>query len=273
MTQLPQGPWIYIHDLNPWVFQWAGHSLSWYWLCYILGYLFLFFFSLSLVKKFRVLTPYAMASYMQWALPCTLLSARLFYVLFYYPSFFWENPILIPQFWRGGMSFHGALIGPIALAYFLGRKREHSPWHYLDVTALGAPLVLFFGRISNFINGELAGHPTSGEWGVVFPQLYDLQPRHPSQLYQALGEGMILFFILWFQRGKLVQPGRISSLFLIFYAILRFISEFWREPDPQVGELVGINLGQWLCLGMLIAGFVAYYSSFKTRYSASKTSP
>lgn len=213
-----------------------------------------------------------MASYIQWALPCTLLSARLFYVCFYYPSFFWENPVMIPQFWRGGMSFHGALFGPLALALYFARTRQRSAWSYLDPAALAAPVVLFFGRAANFINGELAGIPTNGEWGVIFSKLYDLQPRHPSQLYQALGEGAALFTILWIQRHRLETPGQISSLFLIFYAIFRFLAEFWRAADPQIGKLVGLNLGQWLCLGMLITGVILYFWSFKTRYSASKTS-
>lgn len=262
-----------MHDLDPWVFQWGDQSLSWYWLTYILGYLFLFFFSLALVKRSRTVSSYHMASFMQWALPCMLLSARLFYVVIYYPSFFWENPLLIPQFWRGGMSFHGAILGPLILAYFLAKSRKHSLWNYLDAVALGAPVVLFFGRIANFINGELAGHPTNGDWGIVFSQFYDLQPRHPSQLYQAVGEGLILFIILWSQHSKLKTRGLISSLFLIFYGVLRFVAEFWREPDPQLGSLVGLNLGQWLCLLMLSAGVVLYSWSFKTRYSASKTSP
>lgn len=262
-----------MHDLDPWVFQWADHSLSWYWLTYILGYLFLFFFTLKLVKRTQVISPYHMASFMQWALPCMLLSARLFYILFYYPSFFWENPAMIPQFWRGGMSFHGALIGPLILAYFLGRSRHHSLWHYLDAGALGAPIVLFFGRIANFINGELAGLPTNGEWGVVFSKLYDLQPRHPSQLYQALGEGLILFGFLCWQHSKLKIPGMMSSLFLCGYAVLRFGAEFWRAPDPQLGVLWGLNLGQWLCLVMLGVGVGLYSWSLRTRYSASKTSP
>lgn len=268
---------IYHHQLNPWVFRWADQALSWYWASYFIGFLLVLFLGLRLVETHRVLKRQDYLSYLQIAFPLMILSSRIFYVLFYHPQFFLDNPLMIPQFWRGGMSFHGALLGPLLYAWWFARKKETSFLSLLDHLVIPASLGLFFGRIGNFINGELAGIPTNQQWGVVFSGLYDQQARHPVQLYQAFSEGLLLFCLLWFfakKKSSLKYAGLSTSIFLMGYGLFRFTTEFWREPDVQIGKVLGLNLGQWFCLLMIIIGLsflrkVSQSFSETTRYSAS----
>lgn len=188
-----------------------------------------------------------------------ILGGRLGYVLFYKPGYYLSNPLEAIAIWKGGMSFHGGLIG-VALAEWWFAKRTKKP--LLNVADFVAPLVppgLMFGRIGNFINGELWGRPTDGPWGMIFPQAGDRIARHPSQIYQALLEGLLLFIVLqWYSRtahARSVQ-GRVAGLFLIGYGLARFIVEFAREPDSFLGLLsLGLSMGQWLCVPMIVAGF------------------
>ncbi|MET0383445.1 MAG: prolipoprotein diacylglyceryl transferase [Burkholderiaceae bacterium] len=186
-----------------------------------------------------------------------VLGGRLGYVLFYKPAYYAAHLGEIPAVWKGGMSFHGGMLGVIvAMALFAWSRRR--PW--LAVTDLIAPCVplgLASGRVGNFINGELWGRfaDPSLPWAMVFPESGSLQPRHPSQIYQVLGEGLLLFVILWIYGKKERGPGQVSGLFLIGYGVLRFAAEFFREPDDFLGLLaLGMSMGQWLCVPMVIAG-------------------
>lgn len=184
-----------------------------------------------------------------------IVGGRLGYVLFYKPGEFLANPLSIFAVWTGGMSFHGGLIGVIlALAWF-ARRRGVA---YLDIGDFVAPLVplgLAAGRFANFINGELWGRVTQVPWAMVFPQAHDNLPRHPSQLYQMAGEGLMLFVLLWWFSARPRPRGAVSGAFLVGYGVFRFLAEFAREPDAFLGAVLGpFTMGQVLCVPMVIAG-------------------
>ena len=190
-----------------------------------------------------------------------VLGGRIGYVLFYKPAYYAANLSEIPAVWKGGMSFHGGLLGVIvAMAAFAWMRRRP----FLQVTDLVAPCVplgLASGRVGNFINGELWGRfaDPSLPWAMVFPQSGSLQPRHPSQIYQFLGEGVLLFVILWIYGKKERGRGQVSGLFLMGYGALRFAAEYFREPDDFLGLLsLGLSMGQWLCVPMVIVGAILF---------------
>jgi phosphatidylglycerol:prolipoprotein diacylglycerol transferase len=170
------------------------------------------------------------------------------------PAFYLSHPLNIFKVWEGGMSFHGGLLGVFAALYWFARKRKTT---FLMVSDLVAPLVPFglaFGRLGNFINGELWGRPTTVPWAMVFPYVDNL-PRHPSQLYQLGGEGILLGILLWFYARQPRRLGQVSGFFLVGYGIFRFLAEFAREPDAFLGLLgLGLSMGQWLSLPMIAFG-------------------
>ena len=163
--------------------------------------------------------------------------------------------------WNGGMSFHGGLIGVIIASLLFSRKHGVNQFAFLDLVSLSAPIGIFFGRIANFINSELIGRATDLPWSVQFV-LIDNIKRHPSQLYEAFFEGIILFFLLryFFKKNYLENPGKISALFLVFYSLFRFFAEFFRSPDPQIGYLtLNLTLGQLISIFFLFIGTFLFY--------------
>lgn len=177
-----------------------------------------------------------------------LLGGRLGYVLFYQPHYFLTHPLEIPAVWNGGMAFHGALIGSIVAIVVFARRVGADAWSVLDACAAATPMGLFFGRLANFINAELWGRPSTIPWAMVFPGADD-QPRHPSQLYEATLEGLVLFAVLWwltYSKLALRRPGVIAGTFLAGYGLARSFSELFREPDP----------GHWLTIGPFTAGIL-----------------
>lgn len=194
-----------------------------------------------------------------------ILGGRLGYVLFYNPLFFIENPSEIPAVWRGGMSFHGGLVGA-ALAMILQARARKLPLLLLtDIAATVAPIGIFFGRLANFINSELWGRITDVSWGVVFPN-GGPDPRHPSQLYEAGLEGIALFLILAIvaKTGGLRKPGLLTGVFGLFYGVFRIIAEFFREPDPQIGFLLGgATMGMLLSLPLIMIGAILIIRSMR----------
>lgn len=187
--------------------------------------------------------------------------ARLGYVLFYQMSSltdYLRHPLEIIAVWHGGMSFHGGLIGALLAGILFCRRRRLPCWEVADTVAVAAPVGLGLGRIGNFINGELFGRPTEVPWAMVFPSGGPM-PRHPSQLYEAALEGLILFIILWKLKDRDLKPGALISFFLVGYGVFRFIVEFFRQPDPQIGLLWDFfSMGQVLCLAMILTGFILY---------------
>lgn len=194
-----------------------------------------------------------------------ILGGRLGYVLFYKPGYYLEHPAEILQVWSGGMSFHGGFIGVMLAVALFCRMRKRRWLATMDFIAPLVPIGLAAGRMGNFINGELPGRPTSLPWGMWFPQ-HDPAPlaRHPSQLYQFALEGLALFAILWIYSRKPRPVGAVSGAFLAGYGFFRFVAEFARQPDDFLGLLgLGLSMGQWLSLPMVVAGFAMMAWAYK----------
>ena len=192
-----------------------------------------------------------------------VLGGRLGYVLFYKPAFYLANPLEIFSVWKGGMSFHGGLLGVTAAMALFGWLRKRSFWDVTDLIAPCVPTGLASGRIGNFINGELWGRfaDPSLPWGMVFPQSGSPLPRHPSQLYEFGMEGVLLFALLWWYGSKPRWAGQVSGAFLMGYGCFRFIAEYFREPDSFLSDLpatTGLSMGQWLCVPMIVGGALVW---------------
>lgn len=186
-----------------------------------------------------------------------VVGGRLGYCLFYKPGYYLSHPLEIFFIWQGGMSFHGGMLGVIVSQWWFARSRQRPFWQVMDFVAPCVPTGLAAGRVGNFINGELWGRfsdPTL-PWGMVFPQSGSALPRHPSQVYQFLLEGLVLFVLLWLYARKPRRPGQVAAAFLFGYGVFRFIAEYFREPDNFLGLLaLGLSMGQWLCIPMIVLG-------------------
>lgn len=235
-------------------------SIHWYGLMYLLGFaLFI------LLGRYRIKNhPYTAFTYemlddaLFYGMLGVVLGGRLGHVLFYQFGYYLEHPLQIFAIWEGGMSFHGGFLG-VFIAMILLARKYHLSW--LTVTDFVIPLIppgLAAGRIGNFINAELWGRPTDVPWGMVFPHVDEL-PRHPSQLYQFALEGLLLFIIIWIYSSKPRATGAVTGMFMIGYGIFRSIAEFFREPeDGFMGALtLGVTMGQWLSIPMILAGIAA----------------
>jgi phosphatidylglycerol:prolipoprotein diacylglycerol transferase len=184
---------------------------------------------------------------------------RLGYCLFYKPGYYASHPLEIFYVWQGGMSFHGGMLGVIVSQWFYARSRGKSFWQVMDFVAPCVPPGLAAGRVGNFINGELWGRAADPQlpWSMVFPHSGSMVPRHPSQVYQFLMEGVLLFILLWLYARKPRAAGSVSAMFLIGYGFFRFVAEFFREPDTHLVWLqatTGLTMGQWLCVPMILGG-------------------
>lgn len=190
-----------------------------------------------------------------------ILGGRIGYCLFYKPAYYAAHPLEILAIWQGGMSFHGGLLGVVLAEVWFAVSRQKPLLSVADLVAPCVPIGLALGRLGNFINGELPGRVAdpSLPWAMVFPKLDGLA-RHPSQMYQFLLEGMLLFVVLWWFARKERPAGQISAVFLMGYGALRFVAEFFREPDAHLGILsLGLSMGQWLCIPMVVAGMVLWW--------------
>ncbi len=244
-------------------------AIRWYGLAYITGLVLGWRYTVFLSRQKRFNAPDTrpnaadLDDFLFWAMAGVLLGGRLGIVLFYQPSFYFAHPLNIVKIWQGGMSFHGGMLGVVVALILFARRRAIPLLQLSDLVACAVPLGLFFGRIANFINGELWGRVTASPLGMVFPD-GGPEPRHPSQLYEAASEGVLLFILLAVlaQRpGIRMRGGVLTGLFLIGYAIARSICELFREPDSYLGFIVGgISMGQVLSFPMLLAGlgFVWY---------------
>ena len=186
-----------------------------------------------------------------------VLGGRIGYALFYKPGQYLANPAEILMVWKGGMSFHGGLLGVIVAMAWFGRSRGRSFLNVMDLVAPCIPTGLASGRLGNFINGELWGRVAdpSLPWAMVFPQSGSTVPRHPSQVYQFLLEGLLLFVLLWIYGSKRRATGQVAAAFVFGYGVFRFVAEYFREPDSFLGLLaLGMSMGQWLCVPMIVAG-------------------
>jgi phosphatidylglycerol:prolipoprotein diacylglycerol transferase len=190
-----------------------------------------------------------------------VLGGRIGYCLFYKPAYYASHPLEVFAVWQGGMSFHGGMLGVIVARAWYAHSRKKGFWQVADFVAPCVPTGLAAGRAGNFINGELWGRLADPAlpWGMVFRGAGDL-PRHPSQVYQFLMEGLLLFILLWWYGSKERRPGQVSAVFLLGYGVFRFIAEFFREPDAHLGLLaLGMSMGQWLCVPMMAAGLALWW--------------
>ncbi len=257
---------MYFHNLDPIIFNLGIISLRWYSLAYILGILLGWWIGKKIIlyksNSQEMPSKEDFDDFISYIIIAIILGGRLGYVLLYNFSFYLKNPIDIFKIWEGGMSFHGALIGVVIATYYFSNseKRSLKSFSLLDIIACVTPLGLFFGRIANFINGELVGKVTNVSWSVIFPSV-DLQPRHPSQLYEAFFEGLLLFIIMIaiiFRKNYKI--GTCSFMFLILYGFFRIFCEFFREPDIQVGYLFNLlSMGTLLSIAMVISGIAIFF--------------
>ena len=259
---------MFTHNLSPILLDLGFFSIRWYSLAYILGIIFGWWYGKNIIiKKFHprdVEISKKFDDLITYLIFAIIIGGRAGYIIFYNPEFYFYNPQEILKIWKGGMSFHGALIGIIIATYFFSIKKNLKPFFLLDIIACVAPVGIFFGRIANFINGELVGKISNVSWSVIFPSL-DMNPRHPSQIYEAILEGLVLFVILnVIINKKEYMEGTCSYLFLILYGFFRIFSELFREPDPQIGYLFGfISLGMLLSLFMILSGLIILYYTKK----------
>tara|TARA_B100000470_G_C19726712_1_gene362604 strand:- start:109 stop:882 length:774 start_codon:yes stop_codon:yes gene_type:complete len=249
---------MFINNFSPIAIQIFSLEIRWYSLAYIFGILIGWLYCKNILIKNKN-TSKLFDDLISYLIIGIILGGRLGYVILYNPKYYLNNLIEILMIWQGGMSFHGGLIGVITATIIFCKKQNVDKFIFLDLIAASAPLGIFLGRISNFINSELYGRETDVFWSVIFVKIDNLT-RHPSQIYEALLEGVILFLIMFLliRKNYLIKPGLISAAFLIFYSLFRFFVEFYRVPDEQLGLIfINLTMGQiislfFLCIGLYI---------------------
>ena len=251
---------MFINNFDPVAFQIMSFEIRWYSLAYIFGIIIgwllckkIFIKDTKINEKFD--------DYLTYSILGIIIGGRLGYILFYNFNYYLNNFFDIFKIWHGGMSLHGGLLGIIIASILFAKKNNQNPFIYMDLVSLVAPIGIFFGRLANFINSELYGTVSNVPWSVIFVKVDNLT-RHPSQLYEAFLEGVILFLLLIYFRKKnyLLKPGTISGLFLIFYSKFRFFVEFYRVPDEHIGYLAfNLSTGQIVSVVFLIIGTIVFY--------------
>lgn len=251
-------------QIDPVFFRLGPLQLRWYGLMYILGFAAAYYMlRRDSVRRGLAFTADDVADLLATLAAGVILGGRLGYVLFYNPLYYLQEPLKIAAVWEGGMSFHGGLIGASLALVLFARKRGIPPLALADVCVLSAPVGLGLGRLGNFINGELYGRVTDLPWGIVFPGGGEL-PRHPSQLYEALLEGVFMFILLRLLARRSPPVGFLSGCFLAFYGVSRIAVEFVREPDAQLGLFGGwVSMGQMLSLPMLLVGVMLAFTALR----------
>ena len=245
----------YVHNLNPVLLDLGAVQIRWYGLMYVVGFVIAGYLLKRLVRSgFFKITEDKIDNLITTMIICMFIGARTFYVFIYNWDYYSQNLMDLFAVWKGGLSFHGALVGLIVGGYIFARQQKRTLFEVMDAVALSGSPGLFFGRLGNFINGELYGRITSSPIGIIFPQGGPF-PRHASQLYEAFLEGFLLAAILWLVKKKVKIYGIISGLVVSLYGVFRFIVEFFREPDSQLGYYFGfITMGQILCFLMILGG-------------------
>ena len=257
---------MFINNFDPVAIQFFSIEIRWYSLAYVFG------ISIGWILSKKIFIPDGdikekFDDFITYLIIGIIVGGRLGYVIFYNYNYYSNNLLDVFKIWQGGMSFHGGLLGVIIGSILFAKKNNQPPFAYLDVVSLVAPIGIFFGRITNFINSELYGVETNLPWAVKFIQV-DETLRHPSQLYEAFFEGIVLFIILIYFRNKGFAKiqGLISGLFLIFYSFFRFIIEFFRAPDEQLGYLfLNLTMGQIICFISLLIGIYLVVSKYEIK--------
>jgi phosphatidylglycerol:prolipoprotein diacylglycerol transferase len=249
-------------EIDPVAIHLGPLTVRWYGLMYLAGFAAFYWLGLRHAKRLRVTdvwSPERLEQLLTAGVVGIIVGGRLGEVLFYQPAYYLAHPLEIVAIWKGGMSFHGGLLGAIAAMLWYARRTGQNFWQVADFVAPLIPPGLGFGRIGNFINGELWGRPAPEglPWAMIYPHV-DAIPRHPSQLYQAFGEGIVLFLFLWWFARRPRPAGMVSAAFLVGYGSVRFLCEFFRNPDPGIFSAFGslLTTAQWLSLAMVFAGAV-----------------
>jgi len=250
---------IFYMSMDPVALSLGPIVIRWYALAYLAGFILGWRYCLGLVSDDENVKPNKdnIDDFLTWAIIGVILGGRLGYVFFYNFNYYMDNPMDILKVWQGGMSFHGGMLGVMVSMIAYASFKKINVFKLSDVICAAAPIGLFFGRIANFINGELYGMKTNGSWGVVF-QDSGIAPRHPSQLYEAFLEGIVLFvFLRILMKHPNVKTGTVTGVFLLGYGLFRALVEFVREPDPQLGLIWDmVSMGQILCMPMIIGGVI-----------------
>ena len=251
---------MFINNFDPVAFNFLSLEIKWYSIAYILGIVLGWIYcKKKLIKDKKILNLFDdLIAYIIFGI---IIGGRLGYVLIYNLKYYLENISEVFMIWNGGMSFHGGLIGVIIATLLFSKKHKINTYIFLDLISLTAPIGIFFGRIANFINSELYGKETDVFWSVKFLAIDNIS-RHPSQIYEAILEGVILFILLNYivKKNIFSKAGVISSLFLIFYSIFRFLSEFYRVPDSQIGYIVfDLSLGQLVSIIFFTFGIYLFF--------------
>ena len=256
-------------NIDPVAFKIGFLEIRWYSLAYIFGIMFSYWY-VRRIDKYKIFSKEHYEAIISWWVISIILGGRIGYILFYNLDFYISFPIEMFKLWEGGMSFHGAAIAALCAMYIFCKKNKVPFLSAIDLCVCAVPVGIFLGRIANFINGELYGRVTDKKIGVIFPASGDSFCRHPSQLYEAFFEGLLLFIImnllLFFTRIRLSE-GMLTSVFAVLYGVMRFFIEFVREPDVQVGYILfdKITMGQLLSVFMVIAGIFIFRLSSNSR--------
>ena len=259
---------MWTHSLDPVIFQILGLQVRWYGLMYVISFMMgIYILNRLSQEKFLQMNKQEIDSFSTIVLVGMLLGARLTYVFIYNWDYYQNHLGELLSVWKGGLSFHGGLIGFILVTILWSRKKKIPFYQLGDSLSLCAALGLGLGRIGNFINGELYGRLSETNWGVIFPS-GGPYPRHPSQLYEAFFEGFVLFCLLWFLKRKVSYYGVITATFLLGYGIFRYFMEFFREADSQLGYYLNgtTTMGQILCSLMVLGGFLVYLHGRKLHH-------
>jgi phosphatidylglycerol:prolipoprotein diacylglycerol transferase len=257
---------ILFPNINPVALSLGSLEIRWYGIAYVVGILLGWAYSKSLVRRFSSsIQPKDLDDFIVWATVGIVVGGRLGYALFYNPWEYLSHPLKLLYLWQPGMSFHGGFLGIIIVVIWFCHRRKLPLLIFSDIIASVSPIGLFFGRIANFINSELYGRVTDVSWAVIFPN-GGPYPRHPSQLYEAILEGIGLFLLMawveYFTKRRQTNPGIMCAVFLLGYAIARMIVEVFRQPDSHIGYFMGgTTLGQLLSVPILIGGFIFLYIS------------
>lgn len=253
-------------QFDPVALQLGPLAIHWYGLMYLAAFMTFLWLGHKRIAKLNqpIFNAKLLDDLLFYGVIGVIVGGRLGEVLFYNPGYYFSHPAKILAVWEGGMSFHGGFLGVLVTMAWFARKQKIRWLQLMDFIAPLVPPGLAFGRLGNFINGELWGRPTNVPWGMIFPHVDNL-PRHPSQLYECALEGFVLFLILWWFSQKPRPIGAVSGLFLIGYGNFRFIGEFTRNPDDGIFGLMtfGISMGQWLSLPMVAIGIVLILSSYR----------
>ncbi len=255
---------VYLHSISPVALDLGFFKIHWYGVMYLISFLIGYFLVLSRRERLGW-KPEDVSDFLFWSVIAILIGGRVGYMVFYQPIELVTNPLSLFKIWQGGMSFHGGVLGMAVAFIFYARRKSLNPFDLSDFILPVVGQGLAFGRLGNFINGELWGKPTQGDWGVVFPQSDSLLPRHPTQLYEMLLEGIVLFIILWLWTVKPRPRMTVTGLFLLLYGVFRSLVEFWRLPDEHIGYVAfgWVTQGQLLTLPMIIAGFILIYYGYR----------